>query len=372
MKSRRNLLVFLGALIFTSGCAGSHWDQQTVPGNNGPAWEIRSSRSSAPATQLPPQQIVAQIDAQGKQLQMQEQLLKQAAMLPMRDFKDYKVGPEDLLTVTFLGADKLSADALVNGQGEISLLLVGDVKVAGLTTPEIARKLTQLYKQGDYLANPQITVAVKDYRHQRVAITGAVNKPDFYPLIGPRTLLEVLSMAGGLSDKSGETVHIIRSESGSQAPTGASPQQSFSPGSQTIVVDLNMLLLKGAMELNYPIQNGDVVHVPFARTAYVMGAVVRPGGVLLQDNMTVTKAIAQSGGVHLVLASDNATILRIDENGQRQTLPIDIGQITKGLQPDVALKPNDIVYVQESATRRFFFDFKTFLPGSVGINPGTL
>ncbi len=372
MKLRRNFLACLGALIFASGCAGHQWREQMVIGSNGPAWEIRPSRSPAPAKPLPTQPAVVQGDSQDKQAQLQQQLLHQAAMLPVKDFKDYKVGSEDVLTVTFLSADQLSMDALVSGQGEVSLLLVGDVKVDGLTTSEIAKKLTELYKQGDYLANPQITVAVKEYRHERVAVTGAVNKPAFYPLIGPRTLLEVLSMAGGLSTKAGETVRIVRTVSDSQDSSATSPQQSSSPQTQTVDVDLTMLLLKGDMALNYPVQNGDVILVPFARAAYVLGAVNRPGGLLLQDNMTVAKAIAQSGGLQLVLASQNAVILRVNETGRRETLPVDLDQITKGFQPDIALKPNDIVYVMEGAGRRFMFDFKTFLPGRLFLSPAML
>jgi polysaccharide export outer membrane protein len=135
------------------------------------------------------------------------------------------------------------------------------------------------------------------------------------------------------------------------------------------VVDLTQLLLKGDMDLNYSIQNGDVVYVPFFQTAYVLGAVAKPGPVPLKNNMTVTKAISQAGGLHIMLSSNNATVLRQGEEGQRVTIPINIGQISKGNEADVPLKENDIVFVQESTMRRLFFDIKMLLPGSVAINP---
>jgi polysaccharide export outer membrane protein len=210
-------------------------------------------------------------------------------------------------------------------------------------------------------------VSIKEYRHQKVAVTGAVNKPDSYSLIGPRSLLEVLGMAGGLSDKAGEAAHIIRAYKSSKASGAAGSRQSFSPGTETVIVDLNRLLLKGAGDLNYRIQNGDVVHVPFANIAYVLGAVGKPGEVLIKKNMTVTKAVAQAGGLHIILASNNASILRLDENGQRQTIPVNIASITKGTEPDVPLKENDIVYVHESGIRRFLFDLKMFNPGAMGM-----
>jgi polysaccharide export outer membrane protein len=70
-------------------------------------------------------------------------------------------------------------------------MLVGNVKVAGLTPVQIAEKLTELYKSEGYLVNPEITVSVAEYRHSQVAVSGAVKKPGYYPLIGPRPLLVV-------------------------------------------------------------------------------------------------------------------------------------------------------------------------------------
>ena len=103
-----------------------------------------------------------------------------------------------------------------------------------------------------------------------------------------------------------------------------------------------------------------------------LGLVNKPGGVFLKDNMTVTKAVAQAGGLHIMLSSYNATVLRQDENGQRQTIPVNLGQITKGNEADLPLKENDIVYVQESGIRRFLFDFKMLLPGSVSVSPAAM
>jgi len=384
--SRFRFVAVLGILALVSGCAGRpQWEKQTVAGSSGPVTEIRASgsqaASAAQATGQPPapmvaqqgvpqasQRVIAQIEAQGRHDRLQEQLMKHAAMMQKPDFTDYKVGPEDLLQVSFLDAEKLSTEARVNGQGYIRLLLVNDVQVGGLTPVEISRKLARLYKGGDFLRNPQITVAVKEFRHQRVAVTGAVNRPDYYSLIGPRYLLDVLGMAGGLSDKAGEVVHVMR-------PQGEAPERSGGAGSaqlvgaETTVVDLNRLLLKGEVTLNISIQNGDVVFVPFAQSAYVLGAVTKPGGVLLKDNMTITKAVSQAGGLNTVVASNQATIVRVDQNGQRQTIPVDLGQITTGKTGDVALQENDIVFVHESGVRRFFLDIKQFFPGSVGLSP---
>ena len=110
------------------------------------------------------------------------------------------MGPEDLLAIEVYGQDKLSRTLRVSGQGDITMPLVGVVKVAGLTPQEIEKRLEELY-DAQFLVNPQITVTVKEFRYQRVSVTGAVAKPGTYELIGPRTLLEVLSLAGGLGSQ---------------------------------------------------------------------------------------------------------------------------------------------------------------------------
>ncbi len=360
---RFKFLGYASILLSIYGCGGAQWEKQLVSGSNGPAYEIRMTRPSAAAqTHAVPQQILTQADNQARHAKLQEQLIRHTALLPPHDFKDYRVGPEDLLQISFLDIDRLSTEARVNGQGQIRLLLVGEVHVAGLSPAEIAKKLSDLYRREDYLKNPQITVSVKDFRYQRVAVTGAVNKPDYYSLIGPRTLLEVLGMAGGLSDKAGEVVNVIRPQNSVPAAFDAG-KDPLGEGAEITMVDLNRLLLKGATDRNLTIQNGDVIFVPFALTAYVMGAVTKPGGVLLKENMTVTKAISHSGGLNLVLASNNATIVRNDESGRRVTIPVDLSQITNGRAEDLPLQENDIVFVHESGARRFFFDIKTFLPG---------
>ena len=93
---------------------------------------------------------------------------------------------------------------------------MGPVKVSGLSPQAIEKRLAQLYREGDYIKTPQISVQVKEYRHQRVMVTGAVTTPGAYEVIGPRTLLEMLGKAGGLTDKAGETVQVIRSQSASE------------------------------------------------------------------------------------------------------------------------------------------------------------
>jgi polysaccharide export outer membrane protein len=305
------LLIFIFSYLMVIGCAG-------------------------PVTQIPPEQAMPQIQKPDKQLQ--NQILGQISQAPSTGYKDYIVGSEDLLAIAFYGQDseqdkgqeygreKLGREVRVNGHGEITLPLVGVVQVAGLSPHEIENRLIKLYKEKRFIKEPQIMVSVKEYRHQRVMITGAVTTPGAYVVIGPRTLLEMLGRAGGLSDKAGNVVEIVRHQSYSDTNNtinqASDSKQPFPPGSDITVIDLERLMTKGATELNVAINNGDVIHVPFANNAYVLGAVNKPGSVPVKNNLTVTQAIAVTGGVNSLLASGQCSIIRFDDKGQRIKIPI--------------------------------------------------
>jgi polysaccharide export outer membrane protein len=319
------------------------------------------------------EKVIAQVQSQGKKSELQEKLLAQMGKTELTGFKDYAVGPEDLLEVRVYGQDDLNRVARVNGQGEITLPLVGEVKVAGLSPSAIESRLMDAYKRGRFFHNPQITVSVKEYRHQQVMVTGAVDKPGSYEMIGPRTLLEMVGKAGGLSEKAGDVVHVIRSESAAARTKAlaSSNSQSFSPGAETIIINLRRLVMGGDLRLNIPIRNGDVIHVPPAQSAFILGAVKKPCQVPVKDNLTVTQALAMAEGLDPLLASKRISLLRFNDQGERVSIPVDIGGVTAGTGADPVLKPNDIVFVHESGARRFLYNIRNLMPGafSFGLAP---
>jgi polysaccharide export outer membrane protein len=261
----------------------------------------------------------------------------------------------------------LKREVRVNGEGQIALPLIGAVQVAELSPQKIENRLVQLYREQRYIKNPQITVFIKEYRHQRVMVTGAVQTPGPYDIIGPRTLLEMLGKAGGLKENAGNKVHIVRYQSYAEVNKsknrgGAQSLQPYPPGSEITEIDLNQLMTEGTMALNVPIKNGDVIHIPFANNAYVLGAVIKPGNVPVKNNLTVTQALAMAGGVNPLYGSNNITIMRIGDNGQRTSIPTDVSRIASGEHSDVILKENDIIFVRESGVRKFLYDFRMLNP----------
>jgi polysaccharide biosynthesis/export protein len=267
---------------------------------------------------------------------------------------DYLVGSEDLLDVQFFGQEDLNRQVRVDGQGEVTLPLVGAVKVAGFTPKAIEKRLMTAYGSR-YLRNPQINLAVKEYRHQRVSVTGAVDKPGYYEIIGPRKLLEILAMAGGLQDKgadskAGDMVEVIREQ--------GSPH--------TLIIDLKRLQVKGDPELNVTIHSGDVVHVPFAGNAYVLGGVRAPGCVAVRDNLTLSQALAMAGGADPVLANNQITLMRLDENRNPITITAHLNKVLSRQEADVPLKDNDVVVVNVSSFKKSLYVFNKLIPGGGG------
>ena len=124
----------------------------------------------------------------------------------------YEVGPDDVLTINVFLIEELSGDYMVSGRGEITMPLIGSIKVAGLAVEEIEMILKSVYSE-KYLKDPDITVFVLEYQSQRVTILGEVNVPGVYPLTGATTLLEAIAMARGTSRVADlESVILFREE----------------------------------------------------------------------------------------------------------------------------------------------------------------
>jgi polysaccharide export outer membrane protein len=346
-RGRLALAVSVLALGLLAGCAG-------------PSQQAITAQAASQAQASNPNQGV-------QQQMMQQQLLLQASRASLASYKDYKVGPEDQLSIKIFGQDNLNRDPTINGQGEVSMPLVGVVKVAGMTPQEIGKRLEALY-DAQFLVNPQITVEVKEYRHQRVAVTGAVEKPGSYEIIGPRTLLEVLSLAGGLSNRPGaacgDVVNVIQHQNAPDLVkmVHAKTERPFAPETETVVIDLRRLLSGEAPELNLTVRNGDVVHVPFAGTAYVLGGVKKPGNIMVRDKLTISQAVAMAGGVDPILGTSNITVMRFDKMGKPVRINTNLDSIISKKDPDLAVKDNDVVLVKESTLKKTIYVIRTLLP----------
>lgn len=251
--------------------------------------------------------------------------------------QEYRIGPKDLLEISVFGADELSRTVRVSEDGKVTLPLLGEVLVDGLTKSEVEKKLGQLLGE-KYVQNPQVTVFIREYQSKRVSVLGAVEEPGPYQLLGRQTLMQIISEAGGLTRDAGNEIVIIR-----QLPDGSST---------SLRISIDDLFLKGDAKLNVPMEAGDIVTVPVDKpvVVYVFGQVKNPGALQVKKSNipTLLQAIAQAGGFTDRASKGGVIIKRKDETGKEKEIKVNVRSILKNKVKDVQLLENDTVYVPES------------------------
>jgi polysaccharide export outer membrane protein len=229
----------------------------------------------------------------------------------------YRIGPGDILKITVYGHEDLTRSAVVAADGRMPFPLIGEVRASGLTPTELEESLRQLLGK-DYLVDPQVSVAVQEYRSQKVFVLGEAEKPGTYPLTGRATLLDVLSQAGGPSKTAGRQVVVVR------FPKSDAPVTPGTAGSTTVRVNLKKLLDGDASE-NLVLDNGDTVYVPRQTSFFVLGEVKKPGAYTLDKETSALEAITLAGGFTERAASTVAKVLRKRADGSQETVVIDLG-----------------------------------------------
>ncbi len=260
----------------------------------------------------------------------------------------YVLGPDDAVTVLVLGSEEVASGALrIGPRGYLSIPLAGRVAAAGKTVEELEDVLRE--RLTTYIREPQVSVGMAEFRSRPVSVLGAVNRPGVHQVEGSKTLVEILSLAEGISQRAGPSVKITR-----PIENGAIPL----PGARTDVggrysvaeVNLSDLLEARRPELNIPVMPRDVIAVPRAEMFYVIGGVHRSGGFTLndRDSVTVLRALALAGGLKGTAKKKAAKILRSREGVERVEIAVNLASIMAGRSTDVALEREDILFVPHS------------------------
>jgi polysaccharide export outer membrane protein len=266
---------------------------------------------------------------------------------------DYVIGPEDVLTLEVLNVPELKETVRVENDGTIPVKLLGHVKAAGLSTAQLRANLESEWGK-TYLEDPKVTVFIREFHAQPISVVGAVEKPGLYQLTGPRTLVEVLSMAGGPGARGGNAagrfLYVTR-KGGFDDLQLAEGMEQTAP--DQIEIDLKQLMLTRDPALNVKMKPFDIITVTKAGVVYVIGAVGKPGGFIMEDRerVTVLQAVSTAGGLSQFAKKDKARIVRRSDDGSRQEIPVDLGKIIKGTGEDVEMAANDILIVPDSKGR---------------------
>lgn len=256
--------------------------------------------------------------------------------------QEYTVGPGDVLTITVWGQPDLSRDYAVDPDGFAPFPLIGRIKAGGLTTRQIAASLAEQLGK-DYLVDPQVIVAVKEYVSQKVTVLGEAARPGILYLTGPTTLVDVLSRAGWLSKNAGKEILVVRDQHGPGAGGSASA---------TTLLRVNVdKIQSGNAADNIRVQAGDTVFVASRdeNSFFVFGEVKKPGAYTLDKETNILEGITIAGGFTDKASPSRTRVIRIGQTGQ-QVLEIDMNEIIKRGRRDkaVRLQANDVVVVPES------------------------
>lgn len=250
---------------------------------------------------------------------------------------EYRCGPGDRLAVAVFEVEELSGLVSIDADGLIRLPLVGAIAVGGLTTGQIEARLVELYG-ANLLQDPQISVAVEEYGSQPVSVLGAVKEPGVLQLQGSRRLMDVIAMAGGLSEQAGERILVRRPGADEAAP----PLE--------ITVPVKQMLASGAESQYNPwIRPHDTVQAETAGLVYVLGSVNRPGAFPIKDQEQITalQAMSLAEGSKPTASLQRAQIIR-GEGLDKTEIAISVKDVIKGKAPDPILLPNDILYIPDS------------------------
>jgi polysaccharide biosynthesis/export protein len=276
---------------------------------------------------------------------------QQTAEDPMRS--TYVLGQGDQVLVRVLDMDEMGKEPYqIDMRGNLSLPMAGRIHAGGLTPEELENAIAERLKK--FLKSPEVNVTVQEMRSQPVSVLGEVKLPGVYQLRGEKTLLEVVSLAGGMSQEAGYSIRIARRQEWGKIPL---PGSHADESGQYYVAEVGVKELMDARspEKNIMVKPNDVVTVPKGELIYVLGAVKKSGGFVLglHERTTVLQALSMAEGLDSFAKSSNAKILRkTGAEDQRMEIAVNLSKILSGSSPDVPLQSNDILFVPINTTSR--------------------
>lgn len=288
--------------------------------------------------------------------------------------EEFAIGASDLLDINVLGAPDFCRQVRVTGSGIINMPFLGKIPVRGLTALQLQEKLEDMLEP-DYVKEPQVSVVVKEPYSRMYSVVGAVVKPGQYPMDHAITLVNAIAKAGGLNfTKVGDIALIERSYRPIQEQTvdsipDAKTGEEKPDLRQQIEVNLKKLLFEGNMSYDMQIMPGDVINIPVRETTsiYIIGDVNRPGpfDFPVDTGITLSRALAIAGGPTRTSKLGETAFIRQHPDGTIERSTLDLDKILKGKHPDMAMQPNDMIYVPGSVKKSFGWALLESIPGAL-------
>jgi polysaccharide export outer membrane protein len=261
----------------------------------------------------------------------------------------YQIGPGDFVKVAFWGRPELSAEHVIGPFGRITLPMLGEYEIGGQTRDNAAKTISNLYTK--YYENPIITVTIMKYLNNKVYVLGRVTNPGIIHFEGNGTLLEALSLAGGLPTRD-KTIFLSKCS-------------IIRGDNQIIWVDLVSLLQKGNIKLNVRLRNNDVIYIPEATDAavFVMGEVKQPGAYQIQTSgLSFLDAINLAGGPTENANIDEIRIIRNMKENNAQVISLNSFLEDGKFSENILLKDDDIIFIPQKGIAKFNYYLRQIDP----------
>jgi polysaccharide export outer membrane protein len=255
------------------------------------------------------------------------------------DFAKLKLAPGFLLRLNVLDDPDFTGEYRVDDQGDIAVPILGILHVGDETAGEARALIRTRLLSGQILKDPQVILTVLEFTAPQVTIIGEVTAPGKYPLLASRNLVDVLALAGGPTNLAGNEVQITR----------------FGEKKEPVVVHYSKSSDPKAFE-DVLVRPGDTLQVKRAGIVYVLGAVNRPGGYVMQESgtLSVLQAISLALGTSEAASTKNVFLLRRNPDGTEVDMTLSYKKIYRGRRADFQLHPMDVLFVPTSKVKAIF------------------
>jgi polysaccharide export outer membrane protein len=253
------------------------------------------------------------------------------------DFSTLQLAPGFLLSMDVFDTPEYSLDLRIDSNGDVNIPMVGSVHIADLTIVEATSKIAASLRDGMILTDPQVNINVEEYAGREITVLGEVHSPGRIELLAPRHLDDVIAMAGGETEYAGKTIEIRHEE-------GVTPRTAVIHYSRSI----DNQILSDTVVLP-----GETVTIRRAGIVYVLGAVSRPGGYLMQEDgeLNVTEALSLAYGTSMTAAVGSMRLIRKKDDGRVEEIPIPYRDMVKGNVAPLRLQAEDVIYVPISKVK---------------------
>jgi polysaccharide biosynthesis/export protein len=278
--------------------------------------------------------------------------------------RDYLIGAGDVLKIDVFGVQGFDQFARVSNSGRIHVPYVGVLKVHNMSASQLEKKIAAALVERELVKEPWVKVQVVEYRAHPVYILGEVQQPGQFLLTKPMTVMDLITYAGAFSDAFSPTGYLYRYRD----PADLDSYDPNRPRQQEVIkIDFQALYSGKHPEMNLQLRGGDVLYVAQRkpRHFYVVGDVLKPGAVplLSEEPMLFTEAISRAGGPAKTAKMRKGILLRYDDAGNRQEIPVNFDAILKGRNPNLQVLADDIIFIPGSTAKTLGYGLLGMIPG---------